>query len=96
MVFTSVHREDSSQLPTPHSIPYRKDRFTEEIQRPHSINPASAQTSCLLVHPSLPFRCKVSMHKGLPDSSLAAVGYWSLILKLHLHSRFCLDLGFMS
>ena len=96
MFFTSVHRGASSQLPTLHNTPYGKDRFTEEIHRPHDINPASTQTSCLLVHPSLSFRCRVSVHKGLPNSGLAAVGYRSLILKMHLHSRFCLDLGFMS
>lgn len=76
-----LYRGDSSQLSTLHNIPYQKGRCTEEIQRPHSISPAPVQTSGLLVHPCLSFRCRVSVHEGLPDSSLAGGSeYWSLVL----------------
>lgn len=49
---TSVQRGQFPAIYTPH-IPYHKGRCTEEVQRPHSINPALIQTSGLLVHPCL-------------------------------------------
>lgn len=86
-VLTSALTGKSSQLSTLHNIPYCKGHFTEKTQRPHNINLASFNSDLLPPSPSLSFSYAGFLYmRVFPDSSLVAVGYWSLVLKLHLPS----------